>query len=119
MLALLSFLEANQHNNRYGNENDDVNALDYQKQFYGLPYGGIDTDNDGAGAAAAAANAGEWWNDWIEPSVQYYGNSPYGHFEQNPRDRHASKGIENFPITFCFSYDVFRDFPCLSISFVI
>lgn len=94
MLTLLSYLEAaNHNNNRYGNnENDDINALEYGKQFYGVPYGGngidtMDTDND-------AVNGGEWWNDWVEPSVQYYGNSPYGHFEpQNLRERHQSKGM--------------------------
>lgn len=85
MLALLAFLEANQHNNRYNNENDDINSLEYPKQYYGSPYGNADLEDDDA------VNGGEWWNEYIEPSVQYYG-SPYGHIEQNPRERLTNKG---------------------------
>lgn len=88
MLALLSFLEANQRN-RYDNSNDDINSLEYPKPFYG-PYGnldGVDNDDD-------VANSGEWWNEWIEPSVQYYGgNSRVGRFDENPRKRLTSTGI--------------------------
>lgn len=86
MLALLSFLEANQRN-RYDNGNDDLNSLEYQKPFYG-PYGNFDgADNDDD-----AVNAGEWWNEWIpEPSVQYYGNSR-SHFDENPRKHLTAPG---------------------------
>lgn len=106
MVALLQFLESNQHN-RYGNNNnnDDFNPLEYQKQFYGLPYGSAGaggvggTDNDDA-----IVNGGEWWNDWVEPSVQYYGNSPYGHIEQAPRERHQSKGKNHCNIFFHFVF---------------
>lgn len=89
MLALLSFLEANQRN-RYDNKNDDINSLEYPKPFYG-PYGnfdGVDNNDDDV------ANSGEWWNEWIEPSVQYYGgNSRAGRFDENPRKRLTSTGI--------------------------
>lgn len=88
MLALLSFLEENQRN-RYGNENDDINSLEYQKPIYASPYGKYDVNNDDS-----ILNDGDWWNEWIEPSVQYYGNS-HGHFDQNPRERHSSKGLNN------------------------
>lgn len=88
MLALLTFLEANRHNNqRYNEEPNNINALEYQKPYYGSPYGNIDLDDDDGDGVSGD----EWWNELIEPSVQYYGN-PYGHIEQTPRDRH-SKGI--------------------------
>lgn len=98
MLKLLEFLEQNPHNHHDNEIEDNINALDYQKPFYGLsPYsrygasagaGAFETDNDDA-----VINGGEWLNDWIEPSVQYYGNSPYGIYDPNPRDRYAtSKG---------------------------
>ncbi|XP_055295321.1 uncharacterized protein LOC129565023 [Sitodiplosis mosellana] len=85
MLALLSFLEANQRN-RYdnGNSNDEINALEYPKPFYG-PYG-VNNDDD-------IVNSGEWWNEWIEPSVQYYGGGNArgnGRFDENPRKRPTS-----------------------------
>lgn len=86
MLALLSYLEANQRN-RYDNDNDDINSLEYQKALYG-PYGNFDVannDDDDGGV-----NNGEWWNDWIEPSVQYY--NPRGHFDENSRKRLTSTG---------------------------
>lgn len=92
MLALLSFLEANQRN-RYDNTNDDINSLEYQKPFYG-PYGnfdGIGNDDDDDDIGEAVNNNGEWWNEWIEPSVQYYGN-PHTRFEDNPRKRLTSTG---------------------------
>lgn len=96
MLKLLEFLEQNPHNHHDNEIEDNINALDYQKPFYGLsPYsrysgvaGAFEPDND-----EAVINGGEWLNDWVEPSVQYYGNSPYGMYEPNPRDRYAaSKG---------------------------
>lgn len=79
MLALLSFLEANQRN-RYDNANDDINSLEYQKPSYG-PYSNFDVENNDDGGIA---NDGEWWNEYIEPSVQYYGNSR-GYFNDDPR----------------------------------
>ncbi|XP_031624217.1 uncharacterized protein LOC116341354 [Contarinia nasturtii] len=89
MLALLSFLEANQRN-RHDNVNDDINSLEYQKPFYG-PYGNFDgIGNDGDDEISDGVNGnGEWWNDWIEPSVQYYGN-PHGRHEENSRKRLTS-----------------------------
>lgn len=84
MLALLTYLE-NQRN-RYDNANDDLNALEYQKPIYG-PYGNFDgANNDDDGV-----NSGEWWNEYIEPSVQYYGNTR-GRFDENPRKRLTSTG---------------------------
>lgn len=86
MLALLSFLEAKQHN-RYDNGNDDINSLEYPKSFYG-PYGNFDDgDNDDE-----VANTGEWLNEWIEPSVRYYGGNSRGRFDENPRKRLTSTG---------------------------
>lgn len=76
MLALLALLEANERN-RYDGDNEQLNSIDYPKAYYGgasTPYGDVQDDSTG----------GEWWNDWVEPSVQYYGN-PYGHVEQSPR----------------------------------
>lgn len=91
MLKLLEFLEQNPRNHHDNEIEDNINALDYQKPFHGhVPYsryGAFKPDNDDA-----VINGGEWLNDWVEPSVQYYGNSPYGIFEPNPRDRYASKG---------------------------
>lgn len=74
MLALLALIEANERN-RYGEENDDINSIEYPR--YGAA-GYVKDDDDN----------GEWWNELVEPSVQYYGN-PYGHIEQNPRERHS------------------------------
>lgn len=86
MLALLSFLEAKQRNH-YDNGHDDVNSLEYQKPFYGS-YGNFDGgSNDDEGAV----NGGEWWNEWIEPSVQYYGNAR-NRFDENPRKRLTAPG---------------------------
>lgn len=85
MLALLSFLEANQRN-RYDNANDELNSLEYQKPFYG-PYSNL----DGANNDDDAVNGGEWMNEWIEPSVQYYGNSR-NRFEENSRKRFTAPG---------------------------
>lgn len=88
MLALLSFLEANQRN-RYDNANDELNSLEYQKPFYG-PYGNFDGANNNDDDAAAV-NGGEWWNEWIEPSVQFYGNSR-NHLDENARKRLTAPG---------------------------
>lgn len=88
MLSLLSFLEANQRG-RYDNSNNDINSLEYQKPFYG-PYSnfnGVNNDDDNA-----VNSSGEWWNEWIEPSVQYYGNPHGGRFDENPRKRLTSTG---------------------------
>lgn len=86
MLALLSFLEAKQHN-RYENNNDDINSLEYPKSVYG-PYGNFDVgDNDDE-----VSNSGEWLNEWIEPSVRYYGGNSRGRFDGNPRKRLTSTG---------------------------
>lgn len=97
MLKLLEFLEQNPQNHHDNNDiEDNMHGFDYQKPFYGhSPYsrygagaGAFQPDNDDA-----VINGGEWLNDWVEPSVQYYGNSPYGIYETNPRDRYAtSKG---------------------------
>lgn len=77
MLTLLALLEADERNtNRPINENDDANLALYYRMMHGNTDPMQDEPNDG-----------EWWNDLIEPSVQYYGN-PYGHIEQNARDRH-------------------------------
>lgn len=89
MLALLTYLE-NQRN-RYDNANDDLNSLEYQKPIYG-PYGNFDAANNDDDAV----NNGEWWNDWIEPSVQYYGNAR-GRFDDNPRKRLTSTGDNSIP----------------------
>lgn len=97
MLALLSFLEANQRN-RYDNANNDINSLEYQKSLYS-PYGnfdGVNNDDD-------SANDGDWWNEYIEPSVQYYGNSR-GHFNEDPRKRLTSTGT----LIFTHFYDSLR-----------
>lgn len=84
VLALLSFLEDQQHN-RYGYENDNINAMDYAKPIYRAPYAtDFDLNNDNV-------DMGEWWNENIEPSSQYNVN-PYGHFEPNGRERFAPKG---------------------------
>lgn len=87
MLTLLSFLEAKQHN-RYDNANDDINSLEYQKPSYG-PYSNFDVANNDDGIV----NDGEWWNEYIEPSVQYYGNSR-GYFNEDPRKHLTSTGIQ-------------------------
>lgn len=89
MLTLLQFLEANQ---RKHYDNDDINALEYQKPFSG-PYGnnlaanmnddGNDDNDDDE--FDGGVNDGEWWNEWIEPSVQYYGRNYYN--EPNTRKR--------------------------------
>lgn len=75
MLALLALLETGDRNNRPVSDSDDANLALY----YRMMHGNTDSMQD-------ESNDGEWWNDLIEPSVQYYGNS-YGHTEQNPRDR--------------------------------
>lgn len=99
MLALLSFLEAQQRN-RYdnGNGNDDINALEYPKSLYG-PYGNFDAvDNDDD-----IVDGGEWWNEYIEPSVQYYGGGNgrgNGRFDENPRKRLTSTGTFNVLLLF-------------------
>lgn len=81
MLALLALLETDErNNNRPINENDDVNLALYYRMMHGNTDPLQDEPNDG-----------EWWNDLIEPSVQYYGNS-HRHNEQNPRDRRLFKG---------------------------
>lgn len=88
MLALLSYLEANQRN-RYDNENDDINSLEYQKQLYG-PYGNFGVNNDGVNNDDDdTVTNGEWWNEWIEPSVYV----PRGRFDENTRKRLTSTGI--------------------------
>lgn len=93
MLALLSFLEAKQRNH-YDNGHDDVNSSEYQKPFYGS-YGNFDGgSNDDEGAV----NGGEWWNEWIEPSVQYYGNAR-NRFDGNPRKRLTAPGNIHSNIT--------------------
>lgn len=74
MLALLALIEANERN-RYGEVNNDINSLEYPR-YSASGYTKDDDDN------------GEWWNELVEPSVQYYGN-PYDHIEQNARDRHS------------------------------
>lgn len=97
MLALLSFLEANQRRH-YGNSNsnnDDLNSLEYQKAFYG-PYGNFDGGNGNDDAdidddGPAAVNDGEWWNEYIEPSVQFYGNTR-NRFGENARKRLTTPG---------------------------
>lgn len=95
MLALLQFLESNQHKH-YGNE--DLNSLEYQKPFNG-PYGSnfaaaaaasnINNRDDGDDDFDDGINDGEWWNgEWVEPSVQYYGNRVRNHFnDDNTRKR--------------------------------
>lgn len=88
MLALLSFLEANQRN-RYDNANDDINSLEYQKPSYGPYSSNFDVANNDDGIV----NDGEWWNEYIEPSVQYYGNSR-GYFNEDPRKHLTSTGIQ-------------------------
>lgn len=109
MLALLSFLEAQQRN-RYdnGNGNDDINALEYPKSLYG-PYGNFDAvDNDDD-----IVDGGEWWNEYIEPSVQYYGGGNgrgNGRFDENPRKRLTSTGIIHIVCYFIYS-------PSLSLYF--
>lgn len=95
MLALLQFLEANQRKH-YGNgNNDDLNSLDYQKPYNG-PYGGNfaaaknmnNGDNDdGDDDFDVGVNNGEWWNEWIEPSVQYYGGARNHFNDENTRKR--------------------------------
>lgn len=79
MLALLAMLETDDRNtNRPISGNDDADlALYYRNR---MMQGNTDQLQD-------EPSDGEWWNDLIEPSVQYYGN-PYGHIEQNARDRH-------------------------------
>lgn len=81
MLALLALLETNErNNNRPISDADDANLALYYRMMLGNTNQLQDDTNDG-----------EWANDFIEPSVQYYGN-PYGHIEQNPRDRRPFKG---------------------------
>lgn len=104
MMALLSFLEANQRN-RHDNANDELNSLEYQKPFYG-PYGNFDGANNNDDDAAAI-NGGEWWNEWIEPSVQLHGNSR-NHFEENARKRLTTPG-NNHSILFRFIYCLFLE----------
>lgn len=87
MLALLSYLESNQHN-RYDNDNDNISPLEYQKSLY-APYGNF----DGANNDDDDAVSGEWLNEWIEPSVQYL---PRGRFDDNARKRLTSTGIEHY-----------------------
>lgn len=89
MLTLLQFLEANQRKH-YGNS-DDLNSLEYPKAFNG-PYGGnypaniIDGETDDTDDEFDdAVSDGEWWNEWIEPSVQYYGRNRFN--DENTRKR--------------------------------
>lgn len=90
MLTLLQFLEANQRKH-YGN--DDINSLEYQKPFSG-PYGSnlaanmndeLGNDDNDDDEFDGGVNDGEWWNEWIEPSVQYYGRNYFN--DQNTRKR--------------------------------
>lgn len=83
MLALLSYLEANQRN-RYDNDNDDINSLEYQKPLYS-PYGNFDGANNDDDDTISN---GEWWNEWIEPSVYI----PHGRYDENSRKRLTSTG---------------------------
>lgn len=99
MLALLSYLEANQRN-RYDNDNNDINSLEYQKPLYG-PYGNLDVSNNDDDDGVSN---GEWWNEWIEPSVQYYGN-PRGRFDENSRKHLTSTGtVTRHIFSFIFSF---------------
>lgn len=84
MLALLALLETDERNNRPISEIDDANLALY---YYRMTHGNTDPLQE-------EPNDGEWWNDLIEPSVQYYGG-PYGHLDQNSRDRRPFKGIFN------------------------
>lgn len=81
MLALLALLETDERSNRPISDSDDANLALY----YRMMQGNTDSLQD-------EPNEGEWLNDLIEPSVQYYGNHPYGRMEQNVRDRHPFKG---------------------------
>lgn len=80
MLALLALLETNERSNRPISDNDDANLALY----YRMMLGNTDPLQD-------EPNEGEWLNNLVEPSVQYYGN-PFGRIEQNARDRHPFKG---------------------------
>lgn len=73
VLALLELLEANERN-RYDNANDDIDAFDsYRKPLFVPSTGLNEPDNE--------SNDGEWWNEYFEPSVQYYGNAPIQHID--------------------------------------
>lgn len=88
MLALLSFLD-DQQRNRYGYENDDFNGLEYPKPVYRAPYGNdIDLDSGNA-------DVGEWWNENIEPSIQY-GENPFERFEPAAHERFEPAAHERF-----------------------
>lgn len=96
MLALLSYLE-DQQRNRYGYEAEELGPLEYPKSIYRSPYASdIDLNNDNAGMG------GEWWNENIEPSVQYNAN-PFERFEPSALNRFTPKGIYfhfHFNLTF-------------------
>lgn len=85
MLALLALLETNERSNRPISDSDDANLALYYRMMLGNTEPLQDEHNEG-----------EWLNNLVEPSVQYYGN-PFGRIEQNARDRHPFKGWY-FPI---------------------
>lgn len=84
MLALLALLETDERNNRPVSENDDANLALYYRMMHG------NTE-----PLQKETNDGEWWNDLVEPSVQYYGN-PYGRIEQGTRDHRPYKRTFSF-----------------------
>lgn len=74
---MLELYEANNERNRYGNENDDLANLDnYRKPLF-MPSSGYANPDD-------ETSDGEWWNEVMEPSIQYYGNTPNGHVDRSP-----------------------------------
>lgn len=84
---MLSFLE--DQRNHYGYENDDFSALEYPKSMYHAPYASnIDLDNGNA-------DADEWWNESLEPSIQY-GANPFERFEPTAHERFEPAAHERF-----------------------
>lgn len=76
ILAMLEMYEANERN-RYGNENDDsMNFDNYRKPLFVPSSTYVNPDDE--------TSDGEWWNELLEPSIQYYGNPPNGHAERSP-----------------------------------
>lgn len=81
ILALLELYEANERT-RYGNDNDDAANFDnYRKPLF-MPSSSYGNPDD-------ETSDGEWWNDYMEPSIQFYGNPPPGHVERAPLDIRA------------------------------